>query len=190
MRVIEVSMERRRNGGVGETGGTRENPPTSGIVRHDSHLQKPGLARPGLNADRIAAHTQLHSITAVVQWLDYSPPTKLNRIRFPARPSPDFRICAGRCRWLAGFLEDLPFPPSLHSGAAPHSPRFILVGSREIAVKSRPKLFSFSKFDRNLRLQRRNEGRGETRYPRENPPTDGIVRHDSHLRESDDPAGD
>ncbi|KAJ8869745.1 hypothetical protein PR048_028753 [Dryococelus australis] len=28
---------------------------------------------------------------------------------------------AGRCRWLAGFLGDLPFPPPLHSGAAPYS---------------------------------------------------------------------
>ncbi|KAJ8894313.1 hypothetical protein PR048_006933 [Dryococelus australis] len=34
------------------------------------------------------------------------------------------------------------------------------------------------------------KGRGETRDPRENPPTDGIVRHDSHLRRSGAPAGD
>ncbi|KAJ8867546.1 hypothetical protein PR048_031348 [Dryococelus australis] len=27
---------------------------------------------------------------------------------------------AGRCRWSAGFLGDLPFPPPLHSGAAPY----------------------------------------------------------------------
>ncbi|KAJ8878000.1 hypothetical protein PR048_022463 [Dryococelus australis] len=27
----------------------------------------------------------------------------------------------GRCRWSAGFLGDLPFPPPLHSGAAPYS---------------------------------------------------------------------
>ncbi|KAJ8875472.1 hypothetical protein PR048_023367 [Dryococelus australis] len=41
-RVIEVSMERRRNEGAGKTGDPRENPPTSGIVRHDSHLRKSG----------------------------------------------------------------------------------------------------------------------------------------------------
>ncbi|KAJ8875143.1 hypothetical protein PR048_023036 [Dryococelus australis] len=40
MRVIEVNMERRRNEGAGETGDPRENPPTNGIVRHDSHLRK------------------------------------------------------------------------------------------------------------------------------------------------------
>ncbi|KAJ8873878.1 hypothetical protein PR048_024714 [Dryococelus australis] len=34
---IELSMEQRRNEGVGET---RENPPTNGIVRHDSHIRK------------------------------------------------------------------------------------------------------------------------------------------------------
>ncbi|KAJ8873418.1 hypothetical protein PR048_024234 [Dryococelus australis] len=28
---------------------------------------------------------------------------------------------AGRCCWSAGFLEDLPFPPPLHSGAASYS---------------------------------------------------------------------
>ncbi|KAJ8886524.1 hypothetical protein PR048_012735 [Dryococelus australis] len=28
---------------------------------------------------------------------------------------------AGRCRWSAGLLEDLPLPPLLHAGAAPYS---------------------------------------------------------------------
>ncbi|KAJ8867643.1 hypothetical protein PR048_031446 [Dryococelus australis] len=31
--------------------------------------------------------------------------------------------------------------------------------------------------------QRRNEGAGETRDPREDPPTNVIVRHDSHMQE-------
>ncbi|KAJ8887519.1 hypothetical protein PR048_013735 [Dryococelus australis] len=35
--------------------------------------------------------------------------------------------------------------------------------------------------------QRRNEGEGETGDPRGNPPTNGIVRHDFHLRKSGDP---
>ncbi|KAJ8871381.1 hypothetical protein PR048_027698 [Dryococelus australis] len=38
MRVIEVSMEQRQNERAGETGDPRENPPTNGIVQHDSHL--------------------------------------------------------------------------------------------------------------------------------------------------------
>ncbi|KAJ8874826.1 hypothetical protein PR048_022715 [Dryococelus australis] len=35
-------LEQRRNARTGETGDPLENPPTSGIVRHDSHLRKSG----------------------------------------------------------------------------------------------------------------------------------------------------
>ncbi|KAJ8893642.1 hypothetical protein PR048_006242 [Dryococelus australis] len=35
-------MEQRRNVGAGKTGDPLENPPTNGIVRHDSHLRKSG----------------------------------------------------------------------------------------------------------------------------------------------------
>ncbi|KAJ8889034.1 hypothetical protein PR048_008528 [Dryococelus australis] len=38
---------------------------------------------------------------------------------------------AGRCRWSAGFLRDLPFYPPFHSGAAAYSPRFTLIGSQD-----------------------------------------------------------
>ncbi|KAJ8895065.1 hypothetical protein PR048_000390 [Dryococelus australis] len=41
MRVIDVSMEQCWSEGVGETGDLRENPPTNGIVRHDSHMRNP-----------------------------------------------------------------------------------------------------------------------------------------------------
>ncbi|KAJ8887565.1 hypothetical protein PR048_013781 [Dryococelus australis] len=49
-------------------------------------------------------------------------PTKANRVQ----PRPGHRIFAsgnlvGRCRSSPGFLGDLPFPPLLHSGAAPYS---------------------------------------------------------------------
>ncbi|KAJ8887533.1 hypothetical protein PR048_013749 [Dryococelus australis] len=43
---------------------------------------------------------------------------------------------AGRCRWSAGFLGDLPFPPPLHSGAAPFSLHFTIIGSQDLVVKS------------------------------------------------------
>ncbi|KAJ8869507.1 hypothetical protein PR048_028498 [Dryococelus australis] len=33
---------------VGETGDLRKNPPTNGIVRHDSHMRKSGVIRPGI----------------------------------------------------------------------------------------------------------------------------------------------
>ncbi|KAJ8898176.1 hypothetical protein PR048_003536 [Dryococelus australis] len=48
----------------------------------------------------------------------------------------------GRCRWPAGFLEDLPFLPLLRSGAAPYSTHFILIGSRDLDVTIRPNLFT------------------------------------------------
>ncbi|KAJ8881157.1 hypothetical protein PR048_017630 [Dryococelus australis] len=35
---------------------------------------------------------------------------------------------AGQCRWSTGFLGDLPFLPTLHSGSAPYSPHFTLIG--------------------------------------------------------------
>ncbi|KAJ8870340.1 hypothetical protein PR048_029361 [Dryococelus australis] len=38
--VIEASVEQRRNERAGETGDPREDPPTNGIVRHDSHMRK------------------------------------------------------------------------------------------------------------------------------------------------------
>ncbi|KAJ8870797.1 hypothetical protein PR048_027096 [Dryococelus australis] len=41
-------MEQHRNESAGETGDPRENPPTSGIVRHDSYLRKSGVNRPGI----------------------------------------------------------------------------------------------------------------------------------------------
>ncbi|KAJ8883668.1 hypothetical protein PR048_015522 [Dryococelus australis] len=51
----------------------------------------------------------------------------------------------GRCRWLAGFLGDVPFPPPFHSGAAPYSHRFTLIGSQDLDVKNRPNLFTHSR---------------------------------------------
>ncbi|KAJ8876831.1 hypothetical protein PR048_021278 [Dryococelus australis] len=41
-------MERRRNETTGKTGDPRDNPPTNGIVRHDSHMRKPAVTRPGI----------------------------------------------------------------------------------------------------------------------------------------------
>ncbi|KAJ8894534.1 hypothetical protein PR048_007191 [Dryococelus australis] len=46
--VVEVNMEWRRNEGAGETGDPPEDPPTNGIVRHDSHFRKSGVTRPGI----------------------------------------------------------------------------------------------------------------------------------------------
>ncbi|KAJ8885853.1 hypothetical protein PR048_012059 [Dryococelus australis] len=50
------------------------------------------------------------------------------------------RVAPGRCRCTVSFLGDLPFPPALHSGAAPNSPRFTPIGFQDLAVKSHPNL--------------------------------------------------
>ncbi|KAJ8892912.1 hypothetical protein PR048_005493 [Dryococelus australis] len=42
MRAIEVKIKRHQNEGTGETVRPRENPPSNGIVRQDSHLLKFG----------------------------------------------------------------------------------------------------------------------------------------------------
>ncbi|KAJ8865805.1 hypothetical protein PR048_033327 [Dryococelus australis] len=67
-------------------------------------------------------------------WLNYSPPTKANHVRSRA----------AQYRWLAGFIGGLQFTPHLHSGVAPSSPHFTLIGSQDLGVTSRPNLFTYS----------------------------------------------
>ncbi|KAJ8865878.1 hypothetical protein PR048_033401 [Dryococelus australis] len=51
-----------------------------------------------------------------------------------------------------GFLGDLPFPSSSHSGATPYSPRFILIGSQDPNIKSRPDISILLSISFNLTL--------------------------------------
>ncbi|KAJ8890010.1 hypothetical protein PR048_009515 [Dryococelus australis] len=48
---------------------------------------------------------------------------------------------AGRCHWSAGFLGDLPFPPTLAFRRC-SIPRFTRISSQDLDVKSRPNLCS------------------------------------------------
>ncbi|KAJ8880990.1 hypothetical protein PR048_017463 [Dryococelus australis] len=41
----------------------------------------------------------------------------------------------GQCRWSAGFLRDILFPPPLYSSDAPFSPHFTLIGYQDLVVK-------------------------------------------------------
>ncbi|KAJ8898392.1 hypothetical protein PR048_003752 [Dryococelus australis] len=45
---------------------------------------------------------------------------------------------------LGAFSRGSPGPPPLHPGAAPYSPRFTLIGSQDLDVKSRPNIFTRS----------------------------------------------
>ncbi|KAJ8888680.1 hypothetical protein PR048_008172 [Dryococelus australis] len=63
MRVIEVNMVRRRDGGGG--GDPRENLLTNGIVRHDSHLRKSDDPTRGLNPVRLGGSVVLILVIVV-----------------------------------------------------------------------------------------------------------------------------
>ncbi|KAJ8890508.1 hypothetical protein PR048_010017 [Dryococelus australis] len=77
------------------------------------------------------------SQAVVVQRSDYSPPPR--QTGFDSRRGRSRIFASGnRARlssWLVGFLGDLPFPPPLHSGAAPYSPHFTLIDSQDLDDK-------------------------------------------------------
>ncbi|KAJ8872808.1 hypothetical protein PR048_026424 [Dryococelus australis] len=82
----------------------------------------------------------------VAERLACSPLTKANRVQSLAASLQIFASVnrTGRCRWSAGFLGGLPLPPPFHSGAAPYSPHFTLIGSQDHDIKSHPDLFTHS----------------------------------------------
>ncbi|KAJ8898188.1 hypothetical protein PR048_003548 [Dryococelus australis] len=162
----EVSMEQRRNDGAGGTKNPRENQPTSGIVRHDSHLRKSGVNRLGIEprspwweASSLTARgsdlNRRSSVTvrfraaspsrgaAVAERLACSPPTKANRVQYPAG-SPDFRKWES-CRMVGEFSRGSPVSPGPFIPAPLHihsnHPRRLL---STLAVKSRPNVFIHS----------------------------------------------
>ncbi|KAJ8866077.1 hypothetical protein PR048_033601 [Dryococelus australis] len=80
------------------------------------------IAPSPLDLERAAAPHFLYSKlrgATVAERLARSPPTKANRVQFPAGSPGGSR--AGQCRWPLGFFGDLPFPLPLHSVAAPSS---------------------------------------------------------------------
>ncbi|KAJ8866678.1 hypothetical protein PR048_032539 [Dryococelus australis] len=69
-------------------------------------------------------------------WLDCSPPNNAKRFLFPEVSLPYFRMWES-CRTMplvAGFSRGyLPFLPPFHSGVAPYSRRFTLIGSQDLS---------------------------------------------------------
>ncbi|KAJ8882312.1 hypothetical protein PR048_014114 [Dryococelus australis] len=123
---------------------------------------------------------------AVASRLACSSPTKAKRIHSPA----------GRCRWSAGFLRDLPFSPLLHSCAPPNSPRLTFIGSQDHDVKSSANLFTHKRTQLNINLHSMaltrpftpppatHQIEGQTRYPpmlmsdlrADNPSADAVAK--------------
>ncbi|KAJ8880537.1 hypothetical protein PR048_017007 [Dryococelus australis] len=60
----------------------------------------------------------------------------------PGRFTLDFRKWGAVPDDAAGRRVDIPLPPPFHSGASPCPAHFALIGSRDIAVKSRPDIFT------------------------------------------------
>ncbi|KAJ8872331.1 hypothetical protein PR048_025935 [Dryococelus australis] len=79
----------------------------------------------------------------MVQQLERPPPTRTNRARLPGGVAPRFSQVGYRAGWRFFFSRGSPVPPPPpppHSGAAPHSPHFALIGSQDLDVRSRPNL--------------------------------------------------
>ncbi|KAJ8895465.1 hypothetical protein PR048_000798 [Dryococelus australis] len=88
-------------------------------------------------------HTESQMVATVAERLACSPPTKAIRVQCSVGSLRIFACGnrAGRCYWSAGFLGDLPFPPSFHSGATPYSPQSpssVLKSSMDIHGDSPP----------------------------------------------------
>ncbi|KAJ8870844.1 hypothetical protein PR048_027145 [Dryococelus australis] len=114
--------------------GSRERP----VNIHNN--KQPGTVN---KADSFAALRIAPTLTIpIFAWLDYSPPTKANRVRFPTQSLPDLRTWES---WLAmplvgGFSRGYPVPLAFAFRAASCSIHFTLIGSQDLDVKSWPTL--------------------------------------------------
>ncbi|KAJ8877402.1 hypothetical protein PR048_021856 [Dryococelus australis] len=82
----------------------------------------------------------------VAERLTCSPSTMAIRVQSPAGSLRIFacRYSARRCRWSAGFLGDLPFPPPYSFQRCSILISVTLIGSQDLVVKSRTNLFTHS----------------------------------------------
>ncbi|KAJ8888344.1 hypothetical protein PR048_007831 [Dryococelus australis] len=135
----------------------------------------------------------LHSLTPIQllniaelasAFQNYSPPTKVYRVRFPEGQPPNFRMWEP-CRTVplvSGFSRGYPVSLAPASRVAPYSSRSTLIDSQYLVVKSRPNLFTHSNC--------RKAVGGKAGDPREKARrTAASPGNDSHLRKSGDPAG-
>ncbi|KAJ8889131.1 hypothetical protein PR048_008625 [Dryococelus australis] len=107
-------------------------------IPHRRYAQSLAQLNAGTNASSVESNR------AVAERLACSPPTKTNRVQSPAGPLPEFCMWES-CRTMllvGGFSRESPVPPPLHSDAAPYSRRFTLIGSQNLAVKSRLNYFT------------------------------------------------
>ncbi|KAJ8868788.1 hypothetical protein PR048_030328 [Dryococelus australis] len=149
-------------------------------------LGRPLAARSCENGPRwFSAEPYVEQGPTVAERLDCLPPTKANRVQSPAGPLRIFASGhrAGRCRWWADFLGDLPFSPLFHSGAAPYSRHFNLTGSQDLVVNTRSNIFTHSLTlseaiftDSTPIIQTAEAGVGNRKWPLVTTNTDKVAR--------------
>ncbi|KAJ8867554.1 hypothetical protein PR048_031356 [Dryococelus australis] len=105
----EASMEQRRKHGRGEAGDPRENPPDSVIARHEHHVAT-------LKHRRNNGQTGFDS--------RQGRPPRFSHVGIVPDDAAGRLVYSGISR----------FPPPVHSGAAPYSPHFALIGFQDLDV--------------------------------------------------------
>ncbi|KAJ8877705.1 hypothetical protein PR048_022160 [Dryococelus australis] len=187
--VIVVRMEQHRNEMAGGTGDPREDPPTNGIVRHDSHMRRLGVTRPGIEPG--SPWWGASRLTAQPPWpLGEYRLFKVKRTELDSRRGRPLAFRTRGSCWImplvGGFSRGSPITPALAFRLC-SIPRFILIVSQRLDVKSRPNFITHpnaSPSDFKVPGLVPGEYGAAPGDSREIPPTSGIVRHNSHLRKS------
>ncbi|KAJ8881013.1 hypothetical protein PR048_017486 [Dryococelus australis] len=175
-------------------------------------LHRPALAAPGINNRR--ARCTIHKALRLRNKNGRESvshrqtfPTKAIRVQSPAG-SPDFRMWES-CRTMplvGGFSRGSLLSPPFHSAATPYSPqspssalKTSLLKAAQISSLTHSLVSEEIWAAPNIEVVRADEGEasnagmkghGKREIPCKNPPTSGIVRHNSHMRNSGgDPAG-
>ncbi|KAJ8867029.1 hypothetical protein PR048_032891 [Dryococelus australis] len=143
---------------AGKRVGPREGPPTNGIVRYDSHLRESGDPAGNRNLNTNPRHL-------LASGREPRPSYHDRPMRYPLQHDDSTRATVN-----ISVSKECFFHPSSHLAV-------------ETMLKTCTRRKPTWMIDVSVE-QRRNEGAGEAGYLRENPPTDDIVRHDSHLRKS------
>ncbi|KAJ8870360.1 hypothetical protein PR048_029381 [Dryococelus australis] len=181
MKAIEVNMDRRRCEGAGEAGDHREDPPTNGIVRHGR-----GLSPVRLGGRRVPCfkgyYTEVRRQRCSAQSPDLNPMEHLwdeldRRVRARhGRPKSIAQLMAWLQEEWRRILVDVlqTLVESMPDRVA------AVIAARDMNFRWRRKWEEIWAA-LNIEVLRTDEG---DRGPRENPPTNGTVRHDSHMRKS------
>ncbi|KAJ8894038.1 hypothetical protein PR048_006648 [Dryococelus australis] len=132
-----VKSERENNAQKSKTRlASRENPlpPHEGGGGGGGELCSSVVTAAESGSARVAPRAHIEA--TVVERLACSPPTKAIHVQSPAGPLRIFACGnrAGRCRWSAGFLGVLSFPPPFQSCAAPYLTSYILIGSEDLDI--------------------------------------------------------